>query len=103
SVRKSGPRHSVGLGWVCPHERRETDRTRSTIGFSRHSSSTPSPTIPVAPVTITFMVPTYLPPGEGKQVDGHSAADRDLTREWGFPSARNSSIRRGRPKDRPLD
>ena len=35
--------------------RRDTESTRSTAGFSRHSSSTPSPTIPVAPVMMTFM------------------------------------------------
>ncbi len=35
--------------------RLETDNTRSTAGLAKHSSNTPSPTIPVAPVNITFM------------------------------------------------
>src|SRR5258707_217660 len=44
---------SVSFGWVTPQDRRPTTRTFSTSGRARHSCSTPSPTMPVAPVTTT--------------------------------------------------
>src|SRR6185369_5261010 len=41
-------------GCVSPVGRRTTLTTRLTSGSSRHSRSTPRPTIPVAPKTMTF-------------------------------------------------
>ena len=45
---------SFSFGWSTPHGRRLTTSTCSTSGWCRHSCSTPSPTIPVAPVTIAL-------------------------------------------------
>src|SRR3954469_1090396 len=46
---------SVSLGRVTPVGRRTTLTTRFTSASSRHSSSTPCPTMPVAPNRTTFM------------------------------------------------
>jgi hypothetical protein len=52
---RSGWTISSSFGSCRPVGVRPTVRTRSTSGSSRHSRSTPCPTIPVAPNTITFM------------------------------------------------
>src|SRR5262245_47453533 len=44
-----------------PTDCRETSSTRSTRGSSRHSSSTPLPTMPVAPKMTTFTAAGYAP------------------------------------------
>src|SRR5580692_9294586 len=55
--RKLSCRISRSLALLCPVGLRPTASTLSTPGSSRHSRSTPCPTIPVAPNRMTFIDP----------------------------------------------
>ena len=52
----SGVMYSSSFGWVCPHGLLLTLRTFSISGLSRQASITPSPTYPVVPVMMIFIV-----------------------------------------------
>src|SRR5271170_7768273 len=53
--KKLAWRRSRSLGCCCSMELRPITSTEMTSGSSRHSRSTPCPTMPVAPKTMTFM------------------------------------------------
>src|SRR6476660_2548743 len=57
--RKSGTRSCSSFGCVWFTGLRETVSTFSTASFSRHSSRTPSPTMPVTPVRMMRMGELY--------------------------------------------
>src|SRR4051794_35398330 len=58
-------------------------RTRSTAGLSRHSMSTPCPTMPVAPKRITFM---GLSDSQKAAIGVHHFADEILEFDGGCPA-----------------
>src|SRR6266702_2151578 len=54
-LRKSGTTHCASFACCMGYGLRVMSRTCPIAGCSRHSSSTPSPTMPVAPVRITLI------------------------------------------------
>src|SRR5262245_28328796 len=102
--KKSSWRSSRIFGWRTPTGCRETSSTYSTRGSSRHSSSTPLPTIPVAPKMTAFTWLRYsLRAGErreqsrfslrlasGARMRRSKGGDRDLRLQLG-PSACDAS------------
>src|SRR4029079_7625001 len=63
---KSGTSSCSSLGRVWSVGLRETDSTFSTESLSRHSSRTPSPTMPVTPVMMMRMSELYTARTEGR-------------------------------------
>src|SRR4051794_12787942 len=68
---------SLSLACTTPHGFRATTSTRCTAALARHSSNTPSPTMPVAPVRMTFMARGVRGSG-GKRNGSAGLAPRDL-------------------------
>src|SRR5260370_21400070 len=65
-LKKSVWMISRSFGWENPPGLRLMTRTCSTSGWLRHSSRTPSPTIPVAPVMIALVfIHCVLPTSAG--------------------------------------